>query len=94
MRQKTKNPLRCFCSRQPILAFYGLDENDERYIHIKVYKARRIYGEIIMTEGVIFIRCRECLRWYKLIIRQNKTPRLEETDPPKGSVDSIDHVHG
>ena len=93
-QQKTKHPLRCFCTRKPILAFYGVDNKDQLYVHIKIYKAHRIFGEIVMTEGVIYIRCRECLRWYNLIIKPQSKPELRETEPPDGSVEPLVTGHG
>lgn len=56
-------------------------------MHIKIYKSHRIYGEIVVPEGVVHIRCRECFRWYKLTIRPKDRPVLEESDPPDGSVE-------
>lgn len=84
MRQQTRNELRCFCRRQPLLATYGLDERRKIYVHIKIYKNRRIYGEIIVEEGSkIKLRCRECLRWYTVIIRSSGAPQLVETSAPE-----------
>ncbi len=81
MRRKTQNELRCFCRTTPLLAMYGLD-NQELYIHIRIYKQRRIFGEIVITGGKVKLRCRECLRWHTIIIRQNGLPALTETSVP------------
>lgn len=63
---------------------YGLDAKGRTYVHIKVYKQRRIYGESIHYNGEVKIKCRECLRWnviifvspYKdrAILRESATP--------------------
>lgn len=82
MRQQTKNELRCTCSREPLLAVYGLDDKGNVYVHIKVYKNRRIFGEILIHHGDVEMRCRECFRWYRLVIRNNH-PTLIETDQPE-----------
>lgn len=79
---KTSNELRCFCGRQPLLATYGVDEKGKLYIHVKIFKQRRIFGEILVTEGEVSLHCRECLRWHTVKIRPSGTPVLEEnTDP-------------
>lgn len=81
MQPRTGKPLRCFCSRSPILAFYGVNEKGKLYVHIKIYKARRVYGEVITTSGNIIIRCRECLRWHQVILDPDKKiAKLEETE--------------
>ena len=81
MRQRTSNPLRCFCRRTPLLATYGLDENGEVYIHVKVYKSHRIYGEVVITKGIVKLHCRECMRWHTIRI-VGKEARLVESPAP------------
>ena len=79
---KSRNELRCFCRRRPLLAVYGLDALGSVYVHIKVYKNRRIYGEVLVMQGSkISIHCRECLRWYTLEVGTS-SPKLVETPPP------------
>lgn len=78
----TKNELRCFCSREPLLAVYGLKEG-KLYVHVKIYKQRRIYGEVLVTEGTVKLHCRECLRWHTVVLRAPGHAFLkEDTDPP------------
>lgn len=82
-RKKTSNELRCFCARTPLLATYGLDVHGKAYIHIKVYKQARIFGEAIVRSGEVLLHCRECLRWHKVVIKSMTDIGLvEETDPP------------
>lgn len=64
--KRTKNELRCICSRRPLLAYYGREENGEPYLHQKVFKQRRLYSESIFTRGTASIKCRECFRWTKI----------------------------
>jgi hypothetical protein len=72
--------LRCdLCVRRPLLATYGINEKEQVFIHVKIWKARRIFGELIIEEGSkVRLRCRECGRWHviKLI---GKHASLEET---------------
>lgn len=78
----TKNELRCFCSREPLLAVYGLKDG-KVYVHVKIYKQRRIYGEVLVVEGKVKLHCRECLRWHTVTIREPGSAVLEEdTAPP------------
>jgi hypothetical protein len=77
----TKNELRCFCSRAPLLAVYGLKDG-KLYIHIKIYKQRRIYGEVLVVEGKVKLHCRECLRWHTVTLRDPGTVGLEEDSVP------------
>jgi hypothetical protein len=64
-----EHELRCFCRTQPLLATYGVDASGELFVHIKIYKQSRIFGEIIFKDGVAKIKCRNCLRWHKVIFR-------------------------
>jgi len=78
MAERTKNELRCFCSRLPLLATYGLGDDGKLFVHVRIYKQRRIYGEIFVTEGTVKLHCRECLRWHTVVIRQPGKVVLEE----------------
>lgn len=80
--------LRCFCSRKPLLGKAGADDNGQLYVHVKIFKQRRIYGEMIFTQGVVRLRCRDCLRWHKVRIRQprEKVDFLQEPLPSEISV--------
>lgn len=80
--------LRCFCRRQPILAKYGLGGDGKPFVHLKVHKQGRVYGEVVFTEGIVRIRCRECLRWYTVRIREpsSRVSVREEPLPQQISV--------
>lgn len=75
--------IRCFCSRRPLLAKYGRDSDGLLFVHAKIYKQKRIYGEFVFTEGTVRLRCRECLRWYVLRIRQDKDLRVNQEPLPE-----------
>lgn len=79
--EERHTPLRCFCSRKPLLATYGI-KNGELFVHVKVFKQQRIFGEVIVTGGVVRIHCRECLRWHRVIIKQPNRAALEEEMEP------------
>ncbi len=76
---RREKELRCFCSRQPLLATYGVDSRGKLFLHIKIWKARRIYGELVIEGGLVKIHCRDCLRWHKIRVIQNQAV-LEQTD--------------
>ena len=73
-----KNEIRCICSRHPLLATYGIGKDGSPFIHMKVFKQSRIYGEIFVSaDAVVRIRCRECLRLQKVKIISGR-PSIEE----------------
>ena len=51
---------------------YGVDANGDAYVHVKVYKQGRIFGEVVATSGVVRLRCRECRRWHAVWITQRE----------------------
>lgn len=58
--------VRCFCSRRPLLALCGRDDHGEPFVHQKVYKQGKVFGEMVATGGTVRLRCRECLRWVRI----------------------------
>lgn len=76
--------LRCTCSRRPLLALYGRGTDGLLFLHLKVFKGRRLYAEAIFTEGIVRLHCRECLRWNTVRILQPGKPRaVQEELPPE-----------
>jgi hypothetical protein len=73
--------LRCFCRYRPLLGKYGLNEQGKLFVHIKAHKNNQIIAEAV-CEGTVIIRCRECFRWHKVVIRQGTTQLEETTDLP------------
>lgn len=61
---------------------YGVDERGRLYVHVKVYKQRKVFAETISRGGVVEINCRECYRWHTVTFRQNNLAELDEIDPP------------
>ena len=82
-RPRTKHELRCFCARQPLLAMYGVTRENKIYIHVKIYKNKRTFGEILVTEGTVHLRCRECFRWQRVVIVEPGTARLRPESRPQ-----------
>lgn len=95
MPEPTRNELRCFCRREPLLAVYGVDKRGKLYIHVKIWKNRRVYGEMLVTEGRVHLRCRECMRWHQVHINPGKqTAKLMQSFPSDTMVEdeAADHV--
>ena len=85
---RTHNELRCFCSRKPLLATYGIDAQGSLYVHVKIYKQSRIFGEIIVTDGTVKVLCRECLRWHRVVMRAKGEVELVEESPSDHSLEA------
>jgi len=82
-RERTKHELRCFCARKPLLAVYGVDEKGRLYVHQRVYKQNRVFGETIFYGGTVALLCRECLRWQQVTIQDRSRATLMPIDAPK-----------
>jgi hypothetical protein len=66
----SSHELRCFCRQQPLLAVYGYSIRYGPYVHIKVYKQRRLFGEVVVTGtgSRCELTCRDCLRHHVVTI--------------------------
>ena len=75
--------LRCLCPKKPLLGKYGRDRTGALYVHVKVYKGGKVFGEIILQGGgTARIRCRECERWHTVNIRQDKKVDFQVEELP------------
>ncbi len=81
---QTAHDLRCFCTRKPLLGKYGRDADGLLYIHVRVYKQTRMYGEFVFHGGLVRLRCRECLRWHKVTIHQTVGVKIKPEELPPG----------
>ncbi len=81
MKLLREKELRCFCRHEPLLATYGLDDKNELFVRVKVYKQNRLYAELLFNAGVAKIRCRNCLRWHKVIFTSQNVRLSEEQSP-------------
>lgn len=63
---------------------YGRDKVGRPYVHIRVFKQHRVYGEFIVYGGEAKIKCRECLRWHTIVFRgaADSKAELRESPPP------------
>lgn len=68
------------------MATYGVDTEGKLYVHVKVYKQHRIYGNVKITlgTGTVELQCRECIRWYRVVVRDSAANDL--------SLDEIDSI--
>lgn len=68
--------LRCVCSKHPLLGVCGRDAlTGDPFIHVKVFKQGRVFGEMIAHSGPVRIRCRDCLHWNVVTIRGDVSMR-------------------
>jgi hypothetical protein len=63
---------------------YGVDGKGHRYIEVKVYKQRSVYGHIVVNlrDGDVKLFCRECHRWYVVMVRPDDIAVLQEVVSP------------
>lgn len=80
--RRREHELRCFCRSKPLLATYGIDSFGVLFVHVKVYKGDRIYGEIVVEGGLVKLHCRNCLRWHRVNISGTRA-RLAESETPE-----------
>ena len=73
MKDRELEVVRCYCLRKPTLAYIKQDRFGRPYVHIKIYKQKQIFGEIIFSFGQMRVRCRECNRWHQIRIVREKT---------------------
>jgi len=78
-----KGEIRCFCSRAPLLGVFGVNTQGEPFIHIKVWKQKRLYTELVLSgkSAKISMKCRNCYRWYNIFITDSNTAQMVETTP-------------
>lgn len=75
---RREKELRCFCRMEPLLATYGIDSKGKLFVHVKIWKQRRIFGELVIEGGIVKIRCRDCLRWHTVNVIGDRAS-LQET---------------
>ncbi len=87
-RKKTSYELRCVCSRKPLLAIYGIDERNRAYVHAKAWKQQRLIQEVLLygPRALIYIHCRDCLRWTRVNLIDGASAPHREVDVPEPRV--------
>lgn len=74
--------VRCpFCRRHPLLGVCGRADDGAPFVHIKSYKSQRLYTEVVITSGVVRIRCRDCKKWMTLTVKPIKVHVTPEQLP-------------
>lgn len=81
MPRRREKELRCFCAGEPLLATYGVDKHGKLFVHVKIWKQKRIYGELVFEGGLVKIRCRNCLRWHNVVFGSRKAALSEGQAP-------------
>lgn len=79
-RDRTEE-FRCPCTYHPLLAIVGIDQEGKGYVHVKAYKRQELITEVVVTDGVAHIRCRECLRFHTIRIVKSTVSRTDEKLP-------------
>lgn len=75
-------PIRCsFCARKPLLATFGIDRERKPFVHVKVYKQKRIFANLVATGGPVHIQCRECNRWLRINFVRLREMNMRQVDP-------------
>ena len=67
----TPQVIHCECDYETKLAEYGIDGNGKLFVHLKVFKQGRVFGEMVATSGMVHLRCRDCGRWTKIRIHDD-----------------------
>jgi hypothetical protein len=62
---------------------YGIDEKGRLYVHQRIYKAGRVFGETLFYGGTVALLCRECLRWQEVVFQESSSAVLEPMDMPE-----------
>lgn len=86
--QVTKHELRCTCSRKPLLCVYGINDEGKPYLHFLAHKQRRPIMEVYIDSGSPRFKCKECLRWWEVVIRSTGKATLREEKVPAPLLDS------
>lgn len=61
--------IECFCSRAPLLARAGI-KSGKPFVWIKHLKGPKTIVDVVITDGTVAIRCRECHRICKVRIAE------------------------
>lgn len=71
-----------------MLAIWGNDKTGKPYVHIRIYKQGKIFGDVLVHGGEVKICCRECVRWHCITFvgEQRNKAQLIQTNQP-GEID-------
>lgn len=85
MRPRSSYEYKCDCRHHPLLAIYGREEGGALYVHVRVYKNKKLYAEVY-TNHDIKIMCRECKFWREIVIRNRVEPKVVPALKPEAIV--------
>lgn len=95
MHRKTHKQLKCNCSRHHLLAYYGLNDDGEPYVHIKAQRQGKIVANAVIL-GDCEIQCPSCLRWVILSFKADGEMSKEESlEPPAeiAEIQTLEHTN-
>jgi uncharacterized Fe-S cluster-containing radical SAM superfamily protein len=64
-----------------LLAIWGTDESGRPYVHVRIFKQSRIYGDVIAYDGEVKVRCRDCFRWHRIRFVHERAELVEISTP-------------
>jgi len=70
VKPRTAHDLRCTCPHHTKLAEYGMTTDGAAYLHVRVFKQGRVFGEVIASSGEVRVLCRDCGRWTQVNVKQ------------------------
>ena len=80
--------VRCFCRHRPLLAVCGRDDQTkEPFVHVRVYKNKYVHTDVVVTEGVVRLFCRDCEKWTTIRIKRTNVDMRSEKLPDSIHVD-------
>lgn len=79
--QKTRHPFRCTCPTTPLLAYYGVNEQNEAYVHVASFKNKQTLSQVYTTSSTS-VWCRVCGKWWKINIRRERVSAEVRHNPP------------
>lgn len=82
MDKREEQPLRCTCSRTPVLGMVGVNEDGLLYFHKMYRRGDKIIDQTYSLNDVK-TWCRICHRWWNIRINNSKAIEAKETLVPK-----------
>jgi len=72
--------IRCFCRRTPLLAVYSPVGQG---VEVKQVRSGGMRTRVVVKQGVMYVQCRECLRWTRILVRPGNV-KQDKASTPKG----------
>jgi hypothetical protein len=75
-----KERIECFCTRHPLLALAGRDSRTGKgFVWVRTMRKHQVISEVIVTSGTTYIRCRDCLRFHSVTIKEGTKALVDVT---------------